>query len=478
MINKYTKRFLAHVILETATPIALGSGDIDIITDAPVARDVNGLPYLPGTSIAGILRHAIGEQNAKWFFGFQETPEEKTERAKQENKPIDKIDSIDIGSKTIFTEGKILDNNGVPVDGLQNIDWNDNYFSKFKNLPVRQHVRINSSGTAKKGAKFDEEVVYKGTRFCFEIEYVAEKEEDDTNFKNVLKQLTSKSIRFGGGTRSGFGEVNIVDIKTRSIDFNNEEQITDYLEKLSCLSDVSFWGKADSFGEKENDNNWMEYSLELNPEDFFLFSSGFGNENADITPVFEDIIVWTNGHAQFKYQKVLIPGSSVKGAISHRTAFHYNRLTDVFADNLDAENFENHVGKNNKAVKALFGSEGVKDENNEKTIDQIRGNVMISDVILKQEKNTKILNHVCIDRFTGGAIDGMLFCEETVYGKGNPPFTLKFLVHKSAFNEDKENKIKQAFECAIEDICTGMLPLGGGVNRGNGIFYGKLIKPE
>lgn len=48
------------------------------------------------------------------------------------------------------------------------------------------------------------------------------------------------------------------------------------------------------------------------------------------------------------------------------------------------------------------------------------------------------------------------------------------------FNNTKENsdfkEVQQAFESALKDICTGMLPLGGGVNRGNGVFKGSVTK--
>ena len=36
--------------------------------------------------------------------------------------------------------------------------------------------------------------------------------------------------------------------------------------------------------------------------------------------------------------------------------------------------------------------------------------------------------------------------------------------------------VVEAFIKSLKDIKTGMLPLGGGVNRGNGCFSGKLYK--
>ena len=61
--TKYTHRYIARIVLEAETPLVVGTGDKNIQTDAVVATDVNGLPYIPGSSIAGVLRHAIGEDS-------------------------------------------------------------------------------------------------------------------------------------------------------------------------------------------------------------------------------------------------------------------------------------------------------------------------------------------------------------------------------------------------------------------------------
>jgi len=47
--NKFKHRYLARIIFQATTPLAVGSGEKDIMTDALVATDVNGLPYIPGT---------------------------------------------------------------------------------------------------------------------------------------------------------------------------------------------------------------------------------------------------------------------------------------------------------------------------------------------------------------------------------------------------------------------------------------------
>ena len=71
--TKYKYRSLARVIMEAATPLSIGSGDKNIITDALILTDVNGLPYIPGTTLAGIIRHALKKETGDRLFGYQKT---------------------------------------------------------------------------------------------------------------------------------------------------------------------------------------------------------------------------------------------------------------------------------------------------------------------------------------------------------------------------------------------------------------------
>ena len=75
---------------------------------------------------------------------------------------------------------------------------------------------------------------------------------------------------------------------------------------------------------------------------------------------------------------------------------------------LDKGNSIAPVGENNEAVKALFGYA----KNSKQKIEGLRGRVIINDIYLSHdEKKDKIFNHVKIDRFTSGTIDGALFQE-------------------------------------------------------------------
>lgn len=445
-IKKYTHRFLARFVIEAETPLAVGSGDKDVLTDALIATDVNGLPYIPGTAIAGVVRHMIEEVKPEDFninkiFGFQ-----------------DKKDGH--GSEIIFTEAKILNSKGEVVDGMNLKAKEDSLLKYYDELPIRQHVRINEKGVTDKSGKFDEQVIFAGTRFCFEMEMVAKGKSID-NFNKILEQVQSQTFRIGGGTRCGFGKIKVVDLQTRILNLQNGDEIQLYLNKSSNLADAWVGWEKQSAEEKPSDG-WIKYQLHLQPEDFFLFGSGFGDEEADMTPVKEKKVVWKDGKGELTEELVLIPATSVKGALAHRVAYHYNRLKERFAGCIGEK--EPKVGNENEAVQVLFGYE------NQEAKKQVRGNLLFSDVIEDRRLKDKIINHVAIDRFTGGAIDGALFSEKTTYGNGQE-FTLTILAKCDALKGDK---IQDSLEAAMIDICKGLLPLGGGVNRGNGAFTGTL----
>lgn len=451
--SPYTHRLLARVLIEANTPLSIGTGTESFLTDSLVALDTNGLPYIPATTIAGVFRHLLPKEDSDKIFGYQ---------------AANKINDGK-GSRIIFSSAQLVGKNKEVIDGIKNIDFDDPFYQHFLYLPIRQHVRINSKGTAENGGKYDEQIIFKGTRFCFEIEIIGT-ENEITEFNRIKEILQNKTFRIGGGTRNGFGEINIVEYKERNLNLSQPDDLTAYLHKSSDLSDDSFWKSCSPHIIMQTKHDgWIFYEIELTPDDFFIFGSGHGNDIADMTPVTSTVVTsWDKTEAEFKEQCILLPGTSVKGALSHRIAFHYNVRKKIFADQLSEKEFEKHTGSNNNAVKILFGREA----NSQKANDAgIRGNVLFSDIILFDEPaSTKLLNHVAIDRFTGGTINGALF-QEQVNQKPTRPFALTLLVHNTAF---ADADVAHAFEAALIDLCSGMLPLGGGNNRGHGCFTGKI----
>lgn len=453
--TRYTHRHIARLTVEAETPLAVGTGKgSDILTDAPVAKDVNGLPYIPATSIAGVLRHAMGYADNKTDgnpFGYTDGADN---------------DDSGHGSDIIFTDAVMVGKEGKALDGIQDIEWEDEFYRAFQDLPIRQHVRIDDKGTAEDKGKFDNEVVYKGTRFVFEIELVSDNDNDndnDNHIENAIKHLRYCTLRIGGGTRKGYGKLKIVKCQQASLDLGKPEDLEKYLKKSSSLAEE--WAGFTKISEIESldYSKWTHYQLKLKPLDFFMFGSGMGDSDADNVYVSE--LVVSQGESIDNNKHVLIPGSSVKGAIAHRTAYHYNKIKGNFAGK---QNPKEITGSNNEAVAAIFGE---KKSDNTFT----RGRLLIDDVIKGQaEPKSKPFFHNKIDQFTGGTMDGALFQEKVIYDK-DTEYTFDIYVENSALADDD---IKKAFVQSLRDICTGLLPLGGITNRGNGIFTGTATEND
>lgn len=429
-MERYMKfRYVARIVIEADTPICVGSGEKTIDTDSEVALDVNGLPYIPGTTIAGVLRHIMVDVDKNNLFGFQE-------------------DGKGGGSRLIVTEARMVGEDGKVVDGLQE-ELTGAFYDRYENLPIRHHVRISDKGVAENAGKFDEHVVYKGTRFVFEMELLQE-EPNKAEIINILDQLGRSTLRFGGGTRKGFGKVCVVECRIKAYNLENSVDLQAYLDKSSSLA-ADFDGR--DFAVRREVADATIYELALEPEDFFLFGSGFGDAKSDMAPMTELVVEWKDGKPEFNEERSLIPATSLKGALRHRTLYHYNRKVGNFADK--------GASIDETLLEPLFGAAGPKADN------MSCGKVLLSDLMEKRIKE-KLVNHVAIDRFTGSTIDGALYNEHVNYGKGQS-LTTQIVVANGV-----DGELLNVFETAIKDVCSGMLPLGGGVMRGNGCFTGTL----
>lgn len=515
----YNFRYIARLTLESETPISVGSGEKDIQTDRLVAKDANGLPYIPGTSLTGVLRHSLSSENfIDDIFGSG------GDHGK--------------GSRLIVSSALLVGEDGrTVIEGLKNINFDTGYYSYFQRLPERDHVRMTDKGgaDAENHGKYDEQLVHKGTRFAFEIELTGD-EDDEENWVKLLQAFASPVFRIGAGTHKGFGKVKVINDASRFKVFNltKDEQLIDYLNKSSSLNNsIASWDSL-NLSDGGTVNNWTKYSLTIRAKDFFLFGAGFGDEDADNKPKTEKFFDWSNGKPELiSGDFLLIPATSIKGIIAHRVAYHYNKEKGVeigvtnnvtlatpfnlqdaiknverkftvekvgfasdakdwdeleakinalsieeledwktFKDDLTTETNEKRkrvgpTGENNAAVKALFGYA----KNSGQKTEGLRGRVMINDLYLTHDtKNNKIFNHVKIDRFTNGTIDGALFQEKASQFEGDIDFEI--WVDNTGFVAD--DFIRIAFEKTLSDITIGNLQLGGNSTKGHGVFTGTL----
>ena len=464
----YTHRYIARVVLKAETPLFVGSGETSLITDALVQKDIHGFPMILGTSLTGVLRHTLEDNTStkgKWnsFLGYQADKGKKG-----------------LGSQVKISSAYLILKDGKVAEGLELNESLSEKLKYFQSLPVRQHVKMTDKGVAdtdKKGL-FDNEVVYRGGKFLFEIELKGT-DKDKELWNKFLQALNSPLFRVGQGTRNGYGKLKVEHIESKIFDLQKDDDFEEYLNYNPSLNADN---KLKPLTLKNENADLINYKLVLKPESFFIFSAGFGDEEVDNIPVTEQVLEYENEDLDLKDPKGLIPASSIKGALRHRTAFHYNKIKKKFADNITDKKYLELLDVYNEAVNELFGAEvgveniGKKGDENYKERFGTRGKVIIDDIFLKNDKRDKIFNHVAIDRFTGGAMDGALFSEKVSYFENeNDTVNIEITVDNS---EKFSDNVLDAFEETLKDVCKGLLPLGGMTTKGHGIFTGKLLKNE
>ncbi len=290
------------------------------------------------------------------------------------------------------------------------------------------------------------------------------------------------------GTRNGYGKLSVIDRAIKEIDLTTN--FTDY-QQWPVSFNTPVTGDTSSTVDPVKDTTTAKatYRLDLTPDDFFHFGTGYGDHEVDLVPLEEEGVVYSDSGISTETYTVL-PGSSIKGAIAHRTAYHSNRIRKQWADQISENDKVAElqkkllIGVGNPAVYHLFGAAAgqedydVREDNSGKRSAK-RGHVMIDDIYLKMDGeavNDKVFNHVAIDRFTGGAIDGALFSEKVSRLSGNrQTVTIDISIDEHLTGTTADQHV-HALEAALMDICKGLLPLGGLVTKGHGMFTGTLYK--
>lgn len=441
-------RILAHIIFEADSALHFGCGDFDMLYDSPIQRDFNGLPLILGTSICGVIRanakEIFSQSEIENLFGFSKGRE-------------------DSSSKLIFSNALLLDEKMqvseslIPFSALKK----SKFLSYFLHLPQRQHNAIGAQGVCKDGAKFDEEVIYKGTRFKCAVEMKCENERDKEDFFKVLSLFYSPYIRFGAGSTKGFGVIKTLEIRYEILQnpFSKSSSLNESLSQIFTPQD--FVPKS----------HFTHYALTLTPENVFLFGSGFGDEEADSIAVSEKVVDYANG--TLSEAKLLIPASSIKGAISQRTKFYINQHLKNFIDSAEPTSDSNDT-KSAQIHATLFGSA------NNGTNQPTKGRILVRDMYLDydEKRNSQIFVHNSIDRFSASVIDGALFQEKATFAP-TPNLCIDIFVATSPIKSHNPRDFAtatNAFEKALVDICNGALPLGAMSSKGHGFFSGDLHK--
>ena len=175
--NKIAKEIIIEFTLKAALPLIIGSGedeysDMEIIKDN---NDINGKPYIPGTAIAGVMRHYT-----------------KNEQVFNENR-----------LSPIYTyDCEITDSPGFKIS-------------------VRDGVRLNDNKVAEDKAKYDYEIIEAGAEFKVRLDLIIRDKnlEEASGYphekaiiecaKKFIWGIQKGEIYIGAKSKRGFGRVEI-----------------------------------------------------------------------------------------------------------------------------------------------------------------------------------------------------------------------------------------------------------------------------
>lgn len=444
--KRFPEQFRATACIESMTPLHIGSGLESGDSDAGVVLDANGLATIPGSSLRGILRAA--------FAGIKKTGTQSS--------PVNRIfggsDDDSTGSRLRLTWGSVHSSLDSPVSGLLDPDQieSDPVLSAARMTEVRDHASLDCKSMSKN--KFDDLSVIAGHRFTFSLSLVTDgSAEDAADWNLILGLLTpGGTLRIGGKTRRGFGAFLVRGLSA-------EPSVN--LQPALCETSLC--------------------DTTLVPEGgcFWMFGGGADDETgADSAPVLANRILWNKSdRGSLTPEPVpVIPGSSLKGALRHRTFYHLCRRYSVWADKLESRNETSpELGQVKRAIKLLFGdveTVAPADSSRHTPPREVasRGNVFIDDLF--PDPNSIPLaamqNHVAIDRALGGAHDHALYSDRPHASGG---FRLRISLDAAPDGLDAGDKSLMddaitALKNALADLENGRLALGAHVNRGYGRF--------
>lgn len=431
---------LARLTLQALSAHGIHSGQGDTTHDVLLVREANGLPAIPGSSLAGVLRHAYRAQHGSTATG------QLFGQLGNDARPS----WLSVGWALVHDGGN------QPCEGL--LDANQLQDSLLQLLLdekplVRQRVRLEHTGTASESGKFDVTLIPAGVRYTSWLGYWCDgSEQSRQHWQNLLQLLTSQHLRLGHGTRSGNGLFSVSELSQARWDLRTAEGHKAYAGRPRHRRQTHGLQRCTQDTPAAN----LQVLLQLEAEGGWRIGGGERSlksheKEPDLLPQHELLVQWNGDKAAIGQHVHLLPGSAVKGAVRHRLAYHYRCLTGEFAGTGSSASTEDCP-----AVSTLFGHAAE---------DQGQAGLLAFHDLHLQDARTGVLMHNRIDRFTGGVINGALFSEEVLW---QTPLELRISLLPGA--ESIEPAMRLALQRTLEDLASGWLPLGAGGSRGLGTF--------
>ncbi|MDR1532355.1 MAG: RAMP superfamily CRISPR-associated protein [Clostridiales bacterium] len=369
-------------------------------SDKDVCLDADERPYIPATALAGVCRHY-----------FPQSPATDEIFGKQLLTKEDK----GVKSKIIFYDAVCEgDSPEVPPPAIS----------------LRDSVKLGEYRIAEDGAKFDYEIVEAGAKFVFRMEYDGAWEV----IKKIVEGINSGDILLGAKTTRGFGRLKVDMDTAKILEIDLDKEIDKYINFK--WADVT--GEYNALKPVPIARSALYETLVL---DFsvssYLFIRNYATLAVADNGKFVDAEQLTDNNG-----RPVISGAAWAGVFRH----HFARVLKKAGYAPNARDLENN----------LFG---IVEEDGKK----MRSRIIFSDSVI-ESATLRNRTRTAVDRFTGGAGDGLLFTTRPAYGGGG---TLEIKLPKGVSNGEL---IKSVINVCVEDINEGFLNIGGESSVGAGFL--------
>ncbi|HEC25226.1 MAG TPA: hypothetical protein ENI54_04370, partial [bacterium] len=277
-------KIILNGIIRNISPLLVGGGG-DEETDSDILRDKNGKPFIPGASLAGVLRHHL----YKHYKEFRSNDANNLELTLLES---------------YF--GSANSDNG----NSSKIIFSDLVLANDAHVQIRDGIRIdNKTGITSDKAKFDYEVIEQGAEFKFTIEIGGDNKDELLGFISILEDdIKGDRIIIGAKTSLGFGRIALKNSSLSFYDLKDRGDIIKWMKK----EDNPFVGNSSRQYKYQSDSFRMEF-------DFVIKDSLIVRHYSDDAAASDSSHIKSSGHN-------IIPGTSIKGAIRARAERIFNTL--------------------------------------------------------------------------------------------------------------------------------------------------------
>ena len=268
--------------------VAHFGGDETGIADMCLLKDEAGKPFIPGASIAGAARSFLAWRGLPWQ-QYQEGLTKEPPKFKRLFGGSEKADTV------------------ADSDPMSALTVADAHCGQVT-TSIRDGVRVtHESGSAAKGAKFDVEVVERGTEFELNLECViceGDKKYDLTAlFLALLHAFQQGNIRLGARTRRGYGRGKVESWDISDLRMNNPQHV------MAWLGDKPWSRLGSSLSPRPlptDQRSYFRIEADFKLRTSLLIRSSSADSDAP------DMI-----HLQSNDEPV-VPGTSFAGAFRHR----------------------------------------------------------------------------------------------------------------------------------------------------------------